>query len=156
MGGLNCYAVDHDNRIEVVSAEKPTINISFNITNNDNNPTKQRLESRPSSRVKGRKKKKDIKYVIEIKYSDKQFVNADECFYIKNIGSYKSKKIDHFLPKKIRFNTLIDKVMESNFNEQLKESQDIDKVLDEFTKVANIILKPVPRFKPSNDDPIEY
>lgn len=160
MGSFNCYAVDHDKAVEIkTDSNNPTINISLTYTNENSNAQTKLMKnsSRDNMRPKGaRKKKKDIKYSLEVKYTERQVVNDDDCFYIKNLISTNNKgKITNFRPRQIRFETLIDKVTEARFTQQLQETHDIDRVFADFQKIANIILKPVGHNK-VKDEPIEY
>ena len=91
MGSFNCYAVDHDKAIEIkTETNNPTINISLTYTNENSNAQSKLMKnsSRDNMRPKGsRKKKKDIKYSLEVKYTERQVVNDDDCFFIKNLIS---------------------------------------------------------------------
>ncbi len=107
--------------------------------------SRSEILSRKSADIEAAKKKKkkkpDIKYKIEIKYSEKQIVNPGECFYIKNLSYSKNSKKVKYKPKILRFNTIIDKTTESKFHEQMKLYNDIDKVLEDFANHVNIVLR---------------
>ncbi len=156
--GMNCYSLFYAEKAELTTEPKnPIVNINVSINNINNNKAEDSQEILNSVKVLGpveapveepldteKKKKKhdkNIKYIIEIIYSDKQIIDPDECFYVKNIQIIKSSKKIDYHPKKIVFEPFINRETENQIQEQLTQSKNIDKVLEDLSKNTNINLK---------------
>ena len=112
------------------------IKVATKISAHSVKPLMTTLEMKPT-------KSPITKYKIAIKYSPRQVINPRECFFIKNTSRKNIDTKNDIQHRKIKLQSILDRINQKNFNAQMKETKNIDLVFNEFVKQTSEYLNSV-------------